>query len=72
MIWRGRIPDKDIAGKLSELISKFRSGFMRGHIASVAQIWDGENPDFPKGAPAQAISVAALYNIESFIASIGE
>ena len=71
-IWRGRIPDKDIAGKLSELISKFRSGFMRGHIASVAQIWDGENPHFPKGAPAQAISVAALYNIESFIASIGE
>ncbi|MCB5253531.1 MAG: hypothetical protein LHW51_11215 [Candidatus Cloacimonetes bacterium] len=44
---------------------------MRGHNASVAEVWDGENPHFPKGAPAQAWSVAALYNIETFIESLG-
>lgn len=67
---REKMTDAEIADKLSELIGTLRTSFMRGHIASVAEVWDGDNPHFPKGAPAQAISVAALYNIESFIASI--
>jgi len=69
---RGSMDDKAIAAKLSEFIETFRNSYMRGHIASLAEVWDGDNPHFPKGAPAQAISVAALYNIESFIASIQE
>ena len=71
-IQRGKQPDAEIADKLGEFIGTFRSSFMRGHIASLAEVWDGDSPHFPKGAPAQAISVAALYNIETFIASIKE
>lgn len=62
-------PDK-IAEDLSNFIGSFRQGFMKGHIASVAEIWDGDAPHFPKGAPAMAWSVAALYNIETYIASL--
>ena len=70
-IHRGIKSDKEIAEQLSGFIGTFRSSYMRGHIASLAEVWDGDNPHFPKGAPAQAISVSALYNIESFIASAG-
>ncbi len=66
-IHRGTKLDSEIAEELSKYISSLRNSFMRGHIASVAEVWDGDNPHFPKGAPAQAWSVAALYNIESFI-----
>ncbi|MDD2230350.1 MAG: amylo-alpha-1,6-glucosidase [Candidatus Cloacimonetes bacterium] len=65
-------PDKEIRETLSSFIQTFRESFMRGHIASVAEIWDGDAPHFPKGAPAQAWSVAALYNIEGYIAKLGE
>ncbi len=64
--------DKEMAETLSSFVQTFRQSFMRGHIASVAEIWDGDAPHFPKGAPAQAWSVAALYNIESYIAKLGE
>ncbi len=63
--------DQELAEDLGKFIGILRNGFMRGHIASVAEVWDGENPHFPKGAPAQAWSVAALYNIEMFIESLG-
>ncbi|MDD2332035.1 MAG: amylo-alpha-1,6-glucosidase [Candidatus Cloacimonetes bacterium] len=69
---RGVKKDKELADELSIFIGTFRNSFMRGHIASIAEIWDGDCPHFPKGAPAQAWSVAALYNIESFISSIEE
>lgn len=52
---------------ISYIIERFRNGFMRGHIASIAEIWDGDHPHFPKGAPAQAWSVAAIYYIEKMI-----
>lgn len=61
----------EIAQALGDFIGKLRNSFMRGHIASVAEVWDGDTPHFPKGAPAQAWSVAALYNIESYIDSLG-
>ncbi|RXM22126.1 hypothetical protein EO238_25470, partial [Citrobacter sp. AAK_AS5] len=67
---RDTLPPGELAEKLGELIDTFRCSFMRGHIASLAEVWDGDHPHFPKGAPAQAISVAALYNIETFINSI--
>lgn len=62
--------EQELAESLGDFVQVLRNGFMRGHIASVAEVWDGENPHFPKGAPAQAWSVAALYNIESFIDSL--
>jgi predicted glycogen debranching enzyme len=63
---------QEMSTELSGFVSTFRNSFMRGHIASVAEIWDGESPHFPKGAPAMAWSVAALYNIETYIAALEE
>ncbi len=48
-------------------IWSFRNGFMRGHIASIAEVWDGDLPHFPKGCPAQAWSVAAIVEAEALI-----
>jgi len=58
---------REIIQNLSDFIGVFRNSIMRGHIASVAEVWDGDFPHFPKGAPAMAWSVAAIYNIETFI-----
>ncbi|MEN6446041.1 MAG: amylo-alpha-1,6-glucosidase, partial [Candidatus Cloacimonas sp.] len=63
---------KEIVEGLNTFISTFRNSFMKGHIASIAEIWDGDSPHFPKGAPAQAWSVAALYNIENYILYLEE
>lgn len=56
---------------LSGLITVFRNGYIKGHIASVAEVWDGDMPHFPKGAPAKAISVAAIYSVENLIMNLG-
>jgi glycogen debranching enzyme len=69
-IYRDKLQDAELAEKLSEFVSTFRNSYQRGHIASLAEVWDGEHPHFPKGAPALAISVAALFNIETFIATL--
>ncbi len=61
---------KELQDGLGEIIHKFRNGFLRGHIASVAEVWDGDKPHFPKGCPAQAWSVAAVYNIEKMIENL--
>jgi glycogen debranching enzyme len=45
----------------------FRDAFMRGEFASVAEVWDGSDPYFPKGCPAQAWSVFALLEIENML-----
>ncbi|MCB5229970.1 MAG: glycogen debranching enzyme N-terminal domain-containing protein [Candidatus Cloacimonetes bacterium] len=71
-IWREDLDDEALAAKLSGYVQTFRTSFQKGHIASLAEVWDGDSPHFPKGAPAQAISVAALYNIETFIATLRE
>lgn len=70
-VYRNEKSDVEIAAIFGEFIGVFRKGFMRGHIASVAEVWDGDVPHFPKGAPAQAWSVAALYNIETYLDSLG-
>ncbi len=67
---RGQRSDQELAEQLGSFVSTLRNSFMRGHIASVAEVWDGEKPHFPKGAPAKAWSVAALYNVETFIDSL--
>jgi glycogen debranching enzyme len=55
--------------ELASLTSGLRRRLARGTLASVAEVWDGEDPGVPKGAPAQASSVAALYCIERMIES---
>ncbi len=42
---------EEIIEALTSFISTFRNSFMKGHIASIAEIWDGDAPHFPKGAP---------------------
>lgn len=44
-----------------------RDGFLKGSMASVAEVWDGIDPYFPKGCPAQAWSVFGLLGIEGLI-----
>ena len=68
--WLCAYPEKAVQEKiqhLSYLIEKIRNGYMRGHIASVAEVWDGDKPHFPKGCPAQAWSVSAIFSIEKII-----
>jgi predicted glycogen debranching enzyme len=60
----------ELKRELERLISAFRDGFMRCEMASVPELYDGENPDLPKGAPAQCWSVAAVFVIEKMIAGI--
>ncbi len=66
-------PEKGNEEKINHIqyvIEKFRNGYMRGHIASMAEVWDGDHPHFPKGTPAQAWSVAALYYAEVLLANL--
>ncbi len=66
---KDKLSREELNAGLGEIIHKFRNGFKRGHIASVAEVWDGSKPHFPKGCPAQAWSVAAIYNVEMMIAN---
>ena len=71
--WLRAYPDKsyaDVKEHIGYLINSFRNGYQRGHIASIAEIWDGDKPHFPKGAPAQAWSVSALYAIEHILSNL--
>lgn len=71
--WLKAYPNKhpeEAIKHFSFIIEKFRNGYIRGHIASVAEVWDGDKPHFPKGCPAQAWSVCAVYCIEKLIESL--
>lgn len=72
--WIKAFPQKskdESISHISYLIEKFRNGYMKGHIASIAEVWDGDKPHFPKGTPAQAWSVSSLYLIENILADLG-
>lgn len=58
---------KEILKEVSGYIWALRNGFMKGEMASVAEIWDGMDPYFPKGCPAQAWSTFALFEIEGIL-----
>ena len=60
-----------LISELNELVFVFRNGFMQGKIASVPELYDGEDPNFPKGAPAQCWSVAAIFLIEKMLKNLG-
>jgi len=60
----------ELQEEITKIINNLRQGYMKGHISSVAEVWDGLKPHFPKGCPAQAWSVAALYNIETLLTKL--
>jgi len=53
-----------IKEELNKTINPLKEMIRKGCWYSAAEVWDGENPTAPKGAPCQAWSVAALYLIE--------
>ncbi|KPJ63494.1 MAG: hypothetical protein AMS15_00125 [Planctomycetes bacterium DG_23] len=58
--------------ELKDLVSRLRDLFVQGETASLPEIYDGENPGLPKGAPAQCWSVSAIFLIEKMIDHIKE
>ncbi len=52
---------------LEDLVWIFREKVRRGEYASIPELYDGEEPSVPRGAPAQAWSVFALIEIEEMI-----
>ena len=70
--YKDLLSGQEIADKLKSYIKNFRNGFIKGHISSVAEIWDGSNPHFPKGCPASSNGVFALYMIELMINELEE
>lgn len=55
---------KKLKDELNSLVKPFREKILTGKIASIPEVYDGENPYYPKGAYAQFWSVAAIFLIE--------
>lgn len=66
-VLQDEIRTDEIRKEIGGYLWSFRSAFMKGEIASVAEIWDGIDPYFPKGCPSQAWSVFALLEAERMI-----
>jgi predicted glycogen debranching enzyme len=64
IINKKKMKKADIKSAIDLFTDKFKQGILKGHISSVAEVWDGDNPHFPKGCPAQAWSAAALMTAE--------
>lgn len=58
---------EELSREVAGYVWAFRDGFMRGEMSSIAEIWDGIDPFLPKGCPAQAWSVFALFEIEQLL-----
>jgi len=57
--------------ELNSLVKPFREKILTGKIASIPEVYDGENPYYPKGAYAQFWSVAAIFLIEREFKTLG-
>ena len=53
--------------QIEELLWFFREKVMQGEYASIPELYDGENPTVPRGAPAQAWSVFAIIELEEML-----
>ncbi|MCS7279388.1 MAG: amylo-alpha-1,6-glucosidase [Thermodesulfobacteriaceae bacterium] len=58
------LPKERLIKELTSLIKIFRELWVSGRLSSIPELYDGENPYYPKGAPAQFWSVAAVFLIE--------
>ncbi len=61
------LPKEKLLSELDSLVKVFREYFIKGKLSSIPELYDGENPYYPKGAPAQFWSVAAVFLIEKEI-----
>lgn len=59
-ISKKKMKKTELKNRIDLFIDRLKQGILKGHISSVAEVWDGDNPHFPKGCPAQAWSVAAM------------
>ncbi len=59
-----KLKKSEIRNAVDMYVDRLKQGILKGHISSVAEVWDGDNPHFPKGCPAQAWSIAALITAE--------
>ncbi len=66
-LFRDTLDKEQLASGLEKITDKFVTEYKKGYIATIAAVWDGGKPHFPKGSPAQACSVAAVYDIEETI-----
>ncbi len=53
--------------ELDTLVKPFRERILSGKMGSIPELYDGENPYYPKGTHAQFWSVAAIFLIEKEI-----
>jgi predicted glycogen debranching enzyme len=63
-VFSARGKDALFQKEASRYIWHLRNSIMNGEAASIAEIWDGVDPYLPKGCPAQAWSVFALFEAE--------
>ncbi len=57
-------PKKTYKEELKRLLHPFKELVISRKVGSLPELYDGDNPYFPKGAPAQFWSVAAIFLIE--------
>lgn len=62
---------KALKEELNQLVKPFREKILSGKIASIPEVYDGENPYYPKGTHAQFWSVSAVFLIENKIKNLG-
>lgn len=54
----------DYREALKKLLHPFRELVLSGKVGSLPELYDGDSPFYPKGAPAQFWSVAAIFLLE--------
>jgi len=55
------LPREEYLAEVKKLISPFIQLLKTGKLASIPELYDGDQPYYPKGAPAQFWSTAAVY-----------
>ncbi|MFN3406689.1 MAG: amylo-alpha-1,6-glucosidase [Caldimicrobium sp.] len=58
------LSEEEYLNVLKKILYPFKELILSRKIGSIPELYDGENPYFPKGAPAQFWSVSALYLLE--------
>lgn len=58
------LPKRAYKEELKKLLHPFKELIISGKVGSLPELYDGDNPYFPKGAPAQFWSVASIFLLE--------
>ena len=61
LILKKVLPREEYLAEVKKLISPFIQLLKTGKLASIPELYDGDQPYYPKGAPAQFWSTAAVY-----------